>query len=120
MKCRHFILLTVLTLFLAGCFSSQAPTVMTSTSPVPIGTRGTIPAYGSDCQYFLLGLLPITFSPNTTAALDEAKRDAGCKVLTDVTIDDGSFYWLLFSTQCVRVRGLGVPDSQLLAPVAGS
>ena len=87
--------------------------MMASTSPVPPGVRGTVPAYGSDCQYFLLGLIPVSFSPNTDAAITDAKRSSRTEVLTDVTVDYGSFYWILFSTQCVRVRGKGIPPEVL-------
>lgn len=92
---------------LAGC-SSAPTTLVASTSPLPPGVRGTIKAYGSDCQYYFLGFLPISGSPNTQAALDDAKEDADSDVLTDVTIDHGGGYYILLSTNCVRVRGKGV------------
>jgi len=79
-----------------------------SSSPVAPGTRGTIPAYGSDCQFYLLGLIPITHSLDSQAALDRAKKMANVDVLTDVTVDFVGGYYILFSNNCVRVQGKGV------------
>lgn len=90
-----------------GC-SSIPTTMLTSTSPIPAGVRGTIPAFGSDCQYYFLGIVPVSPSPNSQAALDDAKEDADVDVLTDVTVDHGGGYYILFSNLCVRVRGKGV------------
>lgn len=101
-----------LSLLLAGC-GARSTTIVASTSPVPNGVRGTIPARGSDCQYFLLGLIPLSNSPDTQDALEEAKKSADVDVLTDVTIDQGGIYAILFSTDCVRVRGKGVPRDAL-------
>lgn len=92
---------------LSGC-SGAPTTLVASTSPLPPGVRGTIKAYGSDCQYYFLGFIPVSGSPNTQAALDDAKEDADADVLTDVTIDHGGGYYILLSTNCVRVRGKGV------------
>lgn len=95
-------------LLITGC-SSRPSSLITSTSPLPPGIRGTIPASGSNCQVNLLGLIPITGSADSQDALDEAKEEADVDVLTDVTVDHGGVYLILFSTDCVRVRGKGVP-----------
>ncbi len=73
-------------------------------SPIAPGVRGTIPAYGSNCQFDLFGIIPVTHSLNTQAALDRAKESADVDVLTDVTVDFGASYYVLFSNNCVRVR----------------
>ena len=97
---------------IAGCASTPT-SIIPSTSPLPPGVRGTIPASGSDCQYYLLGFLPITRSPDSQRALTSAKESADVDVLTDVTVDHGSGYYLLFSNQCVKVQGLGVNRAAL-------
>ena len=117
----------VFCLFILPLFSacSAIPTTMlASTSPLPPGVRGTIPAFGSDCQYYLLGIIPVTSSPNSQSALTAAKEDADVDVLTDVTVDHGGGYYILFSNLCVRVRGQGVERSVLSSypysrPVSG-
>lgn len=103
-----FLVLGVLAI-IAGCSRSIPPTMATSTSPVHPGVRGTIPAYGINCQYYFLGLIPVTPSCNSQEALDEAKESADVDVLTDVTVDQSAAYYILFSNNCVRVRGKGVP-----------
>ena len=103
-------IISLVVLFLiTACSSSMPTTIIPSTSPLAAGTRGTIEAYGSDCQYYFLGLIPITTTANSQAALDEAKESANADVLTDVTIDHGGAYYILFSNNCIRVRGKGVP-----------
>src|SRR5262245_24192720 len=93
---------------LSAC-SGKPFSLVPSTSPLPGYVRGTIPADGDDCQYRLLGILPVTGAPNTQAALQEAKESAQAEVLTDVTIDETGAYFILFSNTCIHVRGLGVP-----------
>lgn len=104
MRCLIFSVLMVIMNGCAGMPVALAP----STSPVAAGTRGTIPAYGSDCQFYLLGLIPITHSLNSQAALERAKQMANVDVLTDVTVDFVGGYYILFSNNCVRVQGKGV------------
>ena len=106
--CRY-LLFTFCIGLLSGCASGEHPQILTSTSPLPAGVRGTVPAYGSNCQTYLLGLIPISNTPDTQEALIEAKESADADVLTDVTVDHNSFYYILISRRCVRVRGLGVP-----------
>ena len=64
--------------------------------------------HGSDCQFYLFGLIPVTHSLNSQAALDRAKAMANADVLTDVTVDFVGGYYILFSNNCVRVHGKGV------------
>jgi hypothetical protein len=104
MRCLMF---PVLVATMSGC-AGMPVALAPSTSPLAAGTRGTIPAYGSDCQFYLLGLIPITHSLNSQAALERAKQMANVDVLTDVTVDFVGGYYILFSNNCVRVQGKGV------------
>lgn len=112
LKSSNFLFVTFLMSCAVGC-SSIPTTMLASTSPIPAGVRGTVPAFGSDCQYYFLGIIPVSPSPNSQAALDDAKEDADVDVLTDVTVDHGGGYYILFSNLCVRVRGKGVERSVL-------
>lgn len=98
-------------LFFTAC-SSHPSTMIASTSPLSPGVRGTIPTKGTSCQYYLLGLIPLTTSPDSQDALEDAKDKANADVLTDVTIDENSGYYILFSNHCIRVRGLGVASAK--------
>lgn len=100
----------VLLLLVSGC-SNQPSLIIANTSPLPVHVRGDIPAHGVDCQYRLLGLLPVTGVATTHAALQEAKELADTDVLTDVSVDSSSAYYILFSNRCIHVRGLGVARS---------
>lgn len=104
--------LALILFMLAGC-SSKPSSIIASTSPLPPGVRGTIPTRASDCQFHLLGLIPLTTSPDTSDALDAAKRKIDVDVLTDVTVDYNGGYYILFSNNCVRVSGLGVPRGRV-------
>lgn len=72
-------------------------------NPTPI-ERGV---EGRDCIYFLLGLIPINgFIPNVEEAMDramEGRPDAN--IMTDVAVYSDSFYAILFSSNCLRVKG---------------
>jgi hypothetical protein len=102
------IALPLLTTIISGC-ATLPVAVSPSSSPLAPGVRGTIPTYGSNCQFYLLGLIPVTQSIDTQAALKQAKENAKVDVLTDITVDFGGGYFILFSNNCVRVQGLGVP-----------
>jgi hypothetical protein len=104
-KLSAVFVLCVTTVGCAGMPVALAP----STSPVAPGTRGTIPAFGSDCQFYLLGVIPVTHSTSTQVALDKAKQMSNSDVLTDVTVDFVGGYYILFSNNCVRVQGRGIP-----------
>ena len=51
-----------------------------------------------------LGLSRLPTPSNTQAALDRAKESADADVLTDITVDFGASYYVLFSNNCVRLR----------------
>ncbi len=120
MRQRHWLScwgLTVGLFVLSGC-SGIPITLTATTSPLPPGVRGTVTAYGNYCEYFLLGLIPISGSLNTQEALEEAKEEIGVDVLTDVSVDFVLHYYILFSNHCVHVRGMGVPRDVLKRALA--
>ena len=115
-RCCFVLLLAIPILALSGCSSHPSSgSLITSTSPLQPGIRGTIPAKGSDCQYRFLGILPLNASASAAQALSKAKKNADSDVLTDVTIDHNSGYYILFSNRCIRIEGFGVPR-KLLEP----
>ena len=97
---------------LASC-SSRPSSVISSTSPLPAGVRGTVETDGTDCAYHFLGIIPVSSSANSAEALKKAKTKVDVDVLTDVTVDHFGGYYILFSNNCVRVNGMGVPRAVL-------
>ena len=100
--------LSIAAVFLSGCGAWAPSSIIPSTSPLPPHMRGTIETTASNCQYRLLGIIPVTASPNSQEALSEAKRNIDVDVLTDVTIDHNAGYYIFWSDRCVRVSGMGV------------
>lgn len=111
-KPMSVVVLLTSVLLLTAC-ASMPSTLATSSSPLPPCVRGSIPAHGSDCQVLLLGLIPLNPSPSSAQALEKAKRAGRVDVLTDVTVDHHYRWFVLFSSYCTRVDGLGVPNQTL-------
>lgn len=100
--------LSLFVVVLIGC-ASQPVSISPSSSPLAVDVRGSIPTHGVDCQYKFLGIISVSPPVNTQNALQEAKDNANVDVLTDVTVDQSFWYFIIFSNNCVHVRGLGVP-----------
>ncbi len=94
--------------------------VVPSSRPLPSGAIGTRPVHGSSCQYYLLGVLPVSSPFSTQDALKAAKRMGGVDALTDITIDEIASYYILFSSHCVYVEGLGVVPERKQSTRRGS
>lgn len=66
-------------------------------------------AKGGDCQYKLLGIIPISGGNETHNALDDALTDIpNTTALIQVTSDTYSQYWILWSNHCTQVYGTAV------------
>ncbi len=105
---RLFSVLVIALAFSLSACGTRSIGLVASSSPLAPGIVGTIPVWGSSCQYSILGVLPLGRVHSTQRALQEAKDDVGVHALTDVTIDETYHYFILFSRSCVYVEGLGV------------
>ncbi|NOR80707.1 MAG: hypothetical protein GQ529_07730 [Methyloprofundus sp.] len=66
-------------------------------------------AVGGDCQYQLLGLIPISGGNETHSALEDALTDIpNTTALVQITSDTYSQYWILWSNTCTQVHGTAV------------
>jgi hypothetical protein len=64
---------------------------------------------GQDCVYYLLGLLPLSGSNHTKAALDAAiRRRPGATALIDITSDTYSQTFIVVTRSCIVVEALAV------------
>jgi len=109
MRAVRFLLLLAV-VFLTAC-GARPINIVPSSSPVEAGTRGTEFVTATNCQTNLLGLIPISLSASLPDALEEAKKKAKAKVLTDISIEEEFRYFILASTHCVRVSGFAVKDA---------
>lgn len=96
-------------LLIFGC-QSHPVSLVPLTSPLAPGTKGTIPAAGSSCQWSVLGLIPLSGVPTTAEALEEAEENAHVESMTDVTIDETYRWFVLMSRVCISVEGMGVKN----------
>lgn len=102
------VLLVVALTALLGC-SHMAGGVAPSNIPIngPYNELG--PAKGTDCQYRLLGILPISGSNNTSQALQDAEASvAGANALIDIGVDSWTHNWILWTSHCTEVRATAV------------
>lgn len=81
-----------------------------SSVPIAPGSYSAIgPTEGQDCVYQLLGLLPISGSNHTSAALAAAmEKHPNTAALINVTSDTFSQHYIVFSRSCIRVEGIAV------------
>ena len=64
---------------------------------------------GGDCQYSILGLIPITGGNETKSALEDALGDIpNTTALIQVTSDTYNQFWILWSNNCTQVYGTAV------------
>ena len=69
-----------------------------------LGTR----VEGESCQWFLLGVLPVSGGNTVRAAVDAAKRKAGAETLVELTVDERSLWLALIGNHCTLVSGVPV------------
>ena len=66
-------------------------------------------AVGGDCQYKLLGIIPLSGGNETHSALEDALTDIpNTPALVQITSDTYSQYWILWSNTCTQVLGTTV------------
>jgi hypothetical protein len=64
---------------------------------------------GQDCVYYLLGLIPLSGSNHTKAAVDAAIRSQpGATALVDVTSDTYSQTFIVVTRSCIVVEAMAV------------
>lgn len=67
------------------------------------------PVRGTDCIYYLLGLIPLTGGNETKDAVADAlKARPGTTALVNVTADTYGQYFILFSRGCTQVDAIAV------------
>ena len=63
---------------------------------------------GSDSQYAILGVLPVTSMNSLKAAVKKAKGNVGADALIDITVDCYIQWWVLFTRTVTEVSAKGI------------
>ena len=105
---RTFAVLSA-TVLLAGC-ARHSGGIASSNIPLAPGTYTPIGATkGQDCVYHLFGLIPISGSNHTRAALDVAlRRYPSTDALIDITSDTYSQHFVVYGRSCISVEATAV------------
>ena len=94
---------------LIGC-SHTSGGIAASNIPLEPGSYRILgEAKGGDCQYKLLGIIPISGGNQTYSALEDALTDVpNTTALVQISSDTYSQYWILWSNHCTQVHGTAV------------
>ncbi|GFO74394.1 hypothetical protein BPLS_P1084 [Bathymodiolus platifrons methanotrophic gill symbiont] len=106
---RKILTTLVLSSTLIACAHTSGG-IATSNIPLePASYRILGQAKGGDCQYKLLGIIPLTGGNETHSALEDALTDIpNTTALVQITSDTYSQYWILWSNTCTQVHGTAV------------
>jgi len=96
-------------MMVAGCGHITGG-VSPSNVPLASGSYSELgPVSGSDCVYYLLGLIPLSDGNETITALQDAlAQKPDTSALVNITSDTFSQYFILFSRVCTQVDGVAV------------
>ncbi len=99
-------LLLILGVFLAGCATTGGG-IAASTTPIE-GRKYTVlgRGLGRDNKILLFGVLPVSGSNHTSTAVNRAIISKGGDAMIEVTVENYSQFWLLFTRNITAVEGL--------------
>jgi len=94
---------------LIGCAHTSGG-IATSNIPLEPGSYRILgEAVGGDCQYKILGIIPVTGGNETHTALEDALSDIpNTTALVQISSDTYSQYWILWSNHCTQVHATAV------------
>ncbi len=93
---------------LGGC-ATRPGGIAPSSTPLE-GRSYTILGYteATDSRVCLLGIIPISPHNSIRSAIQNAARKVGGDALIEVTAENYTQYWILFSRDITRVEGIGI------------
>lgn len=105
---KMLLLLTGITL-IAGCGHVTGGVAPSNIPLAPNSYTELGPVRGSDCVYYLLGIIPLRGGNETKKALASALEEKPeAKALVNITSDTYSMNFILFSQICTQVEGVAV------------
>ena len=107
---KYFALFSLLAanLMFAGC-ACMPGGIASSNTPLHAKPYTTIgETEGSDSQYAILGLIPITSVNSLKEAVKKAKGNVGADALIDITVDCYIQWWVLFTRTVTEVSAKGI------------
>ena len=103
---KFFMLAAVCSLFIVSGWARYGAGIAPSTTPIEGRAYDIIgPVKGQDNRVSLLGILPITTSNDIRDAVADALKQSGGDALINVTVENISRYWILWSVQKTEVYG---------------
>lgn len=100
--------LLCLALFATGCMHTPGGIAPSNVPMEGRSYRVLGDTAATDSSVWLLGLIPITGSNTTEAALREAMRKHDADALINITIEAYTQWWILFVRHVTEVRGSAV------------
>jgi len=108
-KLRRLLCTLPLVGFLASCASISGGVAPSTTPLTPGSYREMGSVRGTDCVYYLLGIIPLSAGNETKNAVANAiAKVSGATALVNVSVDTYGEYWILFSQRCTQVDGVAV------------
>lgn len=63
---------------------------------------------GTDSHVLLFGFIPVAGSNSIRAAMEDAIRAKGADALIDITVEQYTQFWILFTRSVIKVEGYGI------------
>ena len=106
---RKLLITLALSSTLIGCAHTSGGIAASNIPLEPGSYRILGQAVGGDCQYKLLGIIPLSNGNETHIALNDALSDVpGTTALIQITSDTYNQYWILWSNSCTQVYATAV------------
>jgi hypothetical protein len=102
------LLVITMSVLLTGCASAPGG-IAASNTPLHAKPYNVIgPTSGSDCRYAILGIIPVTKGNTTREAVEKARENIGADALIEITVENCTQFWILFTKTITRVDAQGI------------
>ena len=107
-KYINLFFVAVISFLFVGCACIPGG-IASSNTPLHARSYNVIgPTSATDSRIAILGIIPITKSNSTRDAIDKAKENAHADALIDITVENYTQFFILFSRTVTKVYAKGV------------